>query len=153
ADEELRRAILAEQLMFLTRGQPVVYSGDEQGFVGTGGDKDARQDMFASKVPDFLSQPLIGTARTHAVDNYNSTHPIYRSIADLAALRKANPALASGTQITRYAADGAGIFAVSRVDSSGREYVVAFNNATTAQTVSLPTLSAAMAFTPIFPTA
>ena len=37
--------------MFLTRGQPVVYSGDEQGFTGPGGDKDARQDMFASRSP------------------------------------------------------------------------------------------------------
>ena len=33
--------------MYLTRGQPVVYYGDEQGFTGDGGDKDARQDMFA----------------------------------------------------------------------------------------------------------
>ena len=37
--------------MFLTRGQPVVYYGDEQGFTGAGGDKDARQDMFASRTP------------------------------------------------------------------------------------------------------
>ena len=37
--------------MFLTRGQPVVYYGDEQGFIGDGGgDKDARQDMFATQV-------------------------------------------------------------------------------------------------------
>ena len=32
--------------MYLTRGQPVVYYGDEQGFTGDGGDQDARQDMF-----------------------------------------------------------------------------------------------------------
>ena len=36
--------------MYLVRGQPVVYYGDEQGFIGDGGDKDARQDMFASQV-------------------------------------------------------------------------------------------------------
>ena len=48
-----RRAAAARQplhsLMYLTRGQPVVYYGDEQGFIGDGGDQDARQDMFASK--------------------------------------------------------------------------------------------------------
>ena len=49
----LRRDELAHELMFLTRGQPVVYSGDEQGFTGPGGDKDARQDMFASKTADY----------------------------------------------------------------------------------------------------
>ena len=46
-DELLERDRLAHALMYLTRGQPVVYYGDEQGFTGDGGDKDARQDMFA----------------------------------------------------------------------------------------------------------
>ena len=45
-----QRDELAHALMYLTRGQPVVYYGDEQGFTGDGGDKDARQDMFASQV-------------------------------------------------------------------------------------------------------
>src|SRR5213078_1436523 len=90
-DGQLSRAILAERLMFLTRGQPVVYSGDEQGFTGNGGDKDARQDMFASHTADYLDDDLIGTAHTHGQDNYDTTHPIYRAIAELAALRKANP--------------------------------------------------------------
>ena len=39
--------------MFLTRGQPVTYYGDEQGFTGgRADDKDARQDMFATKTPN-----------------------------------------------------------------------------------------------------
>ncbi len=157
ADEKLRRATLAEELMFLTRGQPVVYSGDEQGFTGAGGDKDARQDMFASKVGDYVDQPLIGTTRTHAVDNYDTTHPIYRSIASLAALREANPGLSEGNQTTRYADDGSGVFAVSRLGRAGAsdagvEYVVAFNNATTAKTVSVPTFRAGTAYAPIYPT-
>ena len=38
------------QLMYLSRGNPVVYYGDEQGFIGDGGDQDARQDMFPSQV-------------------------------------------------------------------------------------------------------
>ena len=46
--ELLARDQLAHSLMYLSRGQPVVYYGDEQGFVGDpGGDQNARQDMFA----------------------------------------------------------------------------------------------------------
>ena len=49
--ELLARSRLAHALMFFARGQPVVYYGDEQGFTGDGGDKDAREDMFANAVP------------------------------------------------------------------------------------------------------
>ena len=54
-DAPLQRDELAHELLFLTRGQPVVYYGDEQGFAGIGGDKDARQTLFASagrRVPE-----------------------------------------------------------------------------------------------------
>ena len=47
----LARSQLAHALMFFARGQPVIYYGDEQGFTGDGGDKDAREDMFANAVP------------------------------------------------------------------------------------------------------
>ncbi|GAB1640510.1 pullulanase-type alpha-1,6-glucosidase [Krasilnikovia sp. MM14-A1259] len=147
----LRRDELAHELMFLTRGQPVVYSGDEQGFTGPGGDKDARQDMFASKTKDYLDDDLIGTDRTHAVDNYDTNHPLYKTIAALAALRKANPALRDGVQIPRYAADGPGIFATSRIDRGTRtEYVVAANNATTAQTVTVDTWTPSASFAAVY---
>ena len=62
--------------MYLTRGMPVVYYGDEQGFTGDGGDKDARQDMFASQVASYNDDDLIGTDRTTATDSYD---PITRS--------------------------------------------------------------------------
>src|SRR5690606_25907785 len=51
-DDPLARDVLAHELMYLGRGQPVVYYGDEQGFVGTGGDKDARQTLFATDVDE-----------------------------------------------------------------------------------------------------
>ncbi|WP_290857611.1 pullulanase-type alpha-1,6-glucosidase [Hamadaea sp.] len=141
ASTYLDRDELAHELMFLTRGQPVVYSGDEQGFTGPGGDKDARQDMFASKTPDYLDDDLLGTDRTHAVDNYETTHPIYQTIAALSRLRAAHPGLATGTQKVRHA--GGGVFAVSRVDSGEQvEYVVAMNSSTQSQTVTLSTASA-----------
>ncbi|MEE6256925.1 pullulanase-type alpha-1,6-glucosidase [Plantactinospora sonchi] len=143
----LRRDQLAHELMFLTRGQPVVYSGDEQGFTGPGGDKDARQEMFASRTADYLDDDLLGTDRTHAVDQYDRGHPVYRTIAELGALRKAHPALRDGLQITRYAADGPGVFAFSRIDPTERvEYVVAANNSTTPQTVTVDTWSAGATF-------
>ncbi|SBT44116.1 pullulanase-type alpha-1,6-glucosidase [Micromonospora auratinigra] len=148
---QLKRDELAHQLMFLTRGQPVVYSGDEQGFTGPGGDKDARQDMFASKTADYLDDDLIGTTRTHAVDQYDPTHPLYRTIAELGKLRQAHPALRDGVQVTRYAADGPGVFAFSRVLPSERvEYVAAVNNAGTPQTVTVDTWSAGATFTGIY---
>ncbi|MBQ1050499.1 pullulanase-type alpha-1,6-glucosidase [Micromonospora sp. C51] len=146
----LRRDQLAHELMFLTRGQPVIYSGDEQGFTGGGGDKDARQPMFASRTADYLDDDLLGTDRTHAVDQFDRTHPLYRSIADLGRLRQAHPALRDGVQVTRYAADGPGVFAFSRFDPDHRtEYLVAVNNATTAQTVTVDTWSAGATFTGI----
>ncbi|NJC70387.1 pullulanase-type alpha-1,6-glucosidase [Planosporangium thailandense] len=146
ATTQLDKDILAHQLMFLTRGQPIVYSGDEQGFTGPGGDKDARQDMFGSLVPSYLTDPLLGTDRTHAVDQYDPNHPLYRTIAQLGALRQANPALRDGVQVTRYAADGPGVFAFSRIDPAQRvEYVVAVNNATTAQTATFGTYGGSFA--------
>ena len=141
-DELLRRDELAHALMYLTRGQPVVYYGDEQGFVGKGGDQDARQDMFPSKVASYNEDPLIGTTKTTADDNFDPSHPLYRTIKQLAALRQANPALADGTQVHRYSSGKPGIYAFSRVDRrTGVEYVVALNNATTAASANFDTFS------------
>ena len=54
-------------------------------------------------------------------------------------------------QVTRYAADGPGVFAVSRIAPADRtEYVVAVNNADTAQTVTVDTWSAGATFTGIY---
>ncbi|MFF6954176.1 pullulanase-type alpha-1,6-glucosidase [Streptomyces iakyrus] len=145
--ELLAKDKLANELMFLSRGNPVVYYGDEQGFTGPGGDKDARQTMFASRTADYLDDDRIGTDRTHAEDAYDTKAPLYRQISALAALRKANPALTDGVQQQRYAADGPGVYAFSRTDAkSGTEYVVAFNNAGEAKTATFPTGSAGMTF-------
>src|SRR4029079_10671565 len=60
--ELLRRDKLAHALMYLSRGNPVIYYGDEQGFTGRGGDQDARQDMFPSQVASYNDDDLLGTA-------------------------------------------------------------------------------------------
>ncbi|MYS49195.1 DUF3372 domain-containing protein, partial [Streptomyces sp. SID6013] len=145
--ELLRRDRLAHELMFLSRGNPVIYSGDEQGFTGAGGDKDARQPMFASRTADYLDDDQLGTDRTHAEAAYDTSAPLYRQISALAELRKANPALADGVQTERYAADGPGVYAFSRTDAkTGTEYVVAFNNAEAPKSATFATGSAGMAF-------
>ncbi|SNX57962.1 pullulanase-type alpha-1,6-glucosidase [Streptomyces sp. TLI_55] len=149
--ELLAKDRLANELMFLSRGNPVVYYGDEQGFTGSGGDKDARQTMFASKTADYLDDDEIGTDRTHASDAYDTTAPLYRQISALAKLRKANPALTDGIQTERYAADGAGVYAFSRTDAkTGQEYVVAFNNAGEAKSATFGVGSAAMAYQGVY---
>ncbi len=149
--ELLRRDRLAHELMFFSRGNPVIYSGDEQGFTGSGGDVDARQTMFASKVPDYLDDDEIGTDRTAASDAYDPTHPLYRAIAALSRLTRQHPALRDGVQTERYSQDS--VYAFSRTDvRRGRDYLVAFNNATEARTVTLPTGSADMAYQALYGT-
>jgi glycosidase len=92
----LERVMLANAMLFLLRGVPVIYYGDEQGFVGHGVDQDARQDLFASRVPSYNDQALLGTSTTTAVDNFNPQHPLYAQIASLAKLRQTYPALRLG---------------------------------------------------------
>ncbi|MFD4502487.1 pullulanase-type alpha-1,6-glucosidase [Streptomyces sp. NPDC058457] len=151
--ELLAKDRLANEVMFLSRGNPVVYYGDEQGFTGSGGDKDARQTMFASKVADYLDDDEIGTDRTAADDSYDTSAPLYKQISALSKLRAADPALADGVQTERYAADGAGIYAFTRTDArTGQEYVVAFNNAGTAQTANFATGSAGMGYRALYGT-
>jgi glycosidase len=106
---------------------PVVYYGDEQGFIGHGVDQAARQDMFASQVASYNDQGLLGSASTTATPNFNALHPLYQQIAGLAALRKRYAALSRGRQLVRAQSQEPGLFAASRIDAQGREILVAFN--------------------------
>ncbi|MGX5772310.1 pullulanase-type alpha-1,6-glucosidase [Microbacterium trichothecenolyticum] len=147
----LERDLLAHDLMFLGRGQPVVYYGDEQGFAGAGGDKDARQTLFATEVAQYQNEKLIDGTTAGSVDRYDPNAPVYERIADLAALREAHPALVTGAQIERYADNGAGVYAFSRVDRDEKvEYLVALNNTTAAKTVNVTTLTPDASFAPVY---
>jgi pullulanase-type alpha-1,6-glucosidase len=151
-DELLQRDELAHSLMYLTRGQPVVYYGDEQGFVGDGGDQLARQDMFPSQVDVYNDDDLIGTDATTKDDNFDTSHPLYQEITALSKLRKNNPALADGAQIHRYASSEAGIYAFSRIDQQQQfEYIVAANNSTAPATATFDTFSKNGRFRGIWP--
>jgi alpha-amylase len=138
--ELLARDRLAHELMYFSRGNPVIYYGDEQGFTGSGGDQVARQTMFASRVPEYLDDNLLGTDRTHAQHNFDPDHQLYELISQLGSLTKAHPALRNGAHQHRYATDGAGIYAFSRLHrGEQREYVVALNNSESEQTAAVPT--------------
>lgn len=149
----LDRISLALDLMFTTRGVPLVYYGDEQGFTGVGGDQAARQTMFASTAPEYLDDDLIGTERTHAESQFDTGHPLYQRISALSETRESHPALVTGAQLTR-AADGA-VFAFSRIDRDQRlEYLVAANGGDgAADSVEIPSSTPGAVFTQIHPVA
>ena len=131
-DEALKRDMLAHAMLLTLRGVPTIYFGDEQGFVGKGGDQDARQDMFASRVATYNEDRLIGTNSTTAQANFNPTHPLYREIATLSRIRTGHRALTRGLQLVRYAQDKPGLFALSRFEpGTGREMLLLFNTSTT----------------------
>ena len=141
ADAELlARAQLAHALMFFARGQPVIYYGDEQGFTGDGGDKDAREDMFANTVASYADNDLIGTDETSADDNFDVDHPLYTTLQEYGTVYRAHPALRRGAQVHRLSSDGPGVYAFSRIDREEQvEYVVALNNSESETTAAVPT--------------
>jgi hypothetical protein len=126
--------------MYLSRGNPVVYYGDEQGFTGPGGDQSARQTMFASNVEEYQNDDQIGTDRTAAQDNFVTDHPLYADIAQLATLTARFPALRDGAEQVRHASEGPGVFAMSRLARGrGHELVVALNNSESEASAAVPT--------------
>jgi neopullulanase len=129
--ELLQRVELGYAMLLTLRGVPTIYYGDEQGFVGDGGDQDARQDMFASRVASYNQDKLVGTTATTAQSNFDTNHPLYREIAALARIRTGHRALTRGLQRIRYSQDKPGLFALSRFDpASGREMLLLFNTST-----------------------
>jgi alpha-amylase len=140
-DEQAALVKLGHGLLLLSRGQPVLYYGDEQGMIGRGGnDMQAREDMFAAQAPDFKNAALLATKRTGADEKFDQQHPFYRAFHELAALREANPALSRGAMIPRPTGDSA-LFAFSRIERSELvEYIMVFNNSRTdSHTAHLPT--------------
>ncbi len=126
--EILQRVLLGHAMLMTLRGVPTIYSGDEQGFAGDGNDQDAREDMFPSRVAVYNDNSLVGTKATTADSNFDTNHPIYQAVADLAKTRQENVALRRGDQVVRNYGEKPGLFAVSRIDkASGEEVLVVFN--------------------------
>jgi glycosidase len=142
--------LLGFDLLFLSRGVPVIYYGDEQGFVGIGGDKSARQTMFPATADEFVDQPTIGSEATVSDDNFDPSHPFYRRVALLNTLRAEHPTLMTGAQIV-HEPQGP-IFSFSRIDRDERiEYVVVANNGPVSVPATVPALSANTEFRAIHP--
>ena len=138
--------------MYFGRGMPVLYYGDEQGFTGDGGDKDARQDMMPSVVGSYNDDDLIGTAATTADSNFDETHPLYQSLAEFSDLLAAHPTLTRGAQLHRFSEATSGIYAFSRIERNERvEYVVALNNSESADSATFRTDSKNTTFVELWP--
>lgn len=133
-DELLARIKLAHVMLMTLRGTPVIYYGDEQGFVGDGNDQAAREDMFASLTESYNDNELVGTNATTAEENFNREHPLYQLIGELAAVRTNHAALRRGKQVVHSYNDQApGLISFSRFDpESSTEYLLAFNTSDTA---------------------
>ncbi|QIK65970.1 alpha-amylase [Nocardioides sp. HDW12B] len=153
-DELLDRDLLAHELMYLVRGNPVVYYGDEQGFTGSGGDQLARQDMFENTVEDWeenagpFDDDNLGSEETPDDDNFDADHPLYTGLADLSALTEEHPALRNGVMQPR---SGQGAFAFSRIDrEKRREYVVVVNASDEDRTTDVTTFVPSSGFTRVY---
>ena len=136
-DELLRRVDLGHSLLYLLRGAPVVYYGDEVGMIGRGGDQQARQDMFPTAVEEWQGQERVGSPPIGTGSSFDVVdHPVARHLKALGALREVHPALSTGATIVRSAAGS--VLVVSRV-AGAREYVAAFNAGVRAARVTVAT--------------
>lgn len=137
-EERMQRALLANSLMYFTRGIPVIYYGEEQGFTGDGGDRGAREDMMPSLTPDYNDNVLYGTDKTTADDNFDVTHPMYQALAEYASVYHAHKALRQGEQKVLYSQLKPGIFAVSRTLPNSAPMFVIYNSAKSEQSYDVP---------------
>ena len=126
----LARTQLAHALMYLSRGIPTVYYGDEVGMTGTGNgnDQQARQDMFATQIDAWKTEKRIGSKPVGNGDSFNGPeNPLSGYLRALSALRQKYPALANGAMQIRYSKDN--LFIFSKYDATEKkEYVVALNS-------------------------
>jgi glycosidase len=137
----LQRMLFAYDVLYLLRGAPTILYGDEVGMIGTGGDKAARQDMFATQVSDWQKESRVGSPAIGKGSGFDvADNPLGVRMKSLAGVRAAHPELATGASVVRVAKDA--VLVVSRLDlASGREVVTAFNNGAAAATVRVQTSS------------
>lgn len=135
--EQFQRLRLAHALLMFSRGVPTIYYGDEQGFVSDGNDRDARENMFVSQTESYIDNDLIGTDASTAEVNFDTDHPLYTAISEMAAIRSSHAALRTGGQIVRLASIDTSLLALSRTDETG-EFLIVFNAEDDAVTVTTP---------------
>ncbi|MGQ3046672.1 MAG: alpha-amylase family glycosyl hydrolase [Niveispirillum sp.] len=141
AEELQARVALGHALMFLSRGVPTLYYGDEQGFVGLADDKASRQPMFASASKQFNTEERLGTIGPRTGDSFQPSHSLYRAFASMAAIRQAHPGLRQGRTVMRYfERKGPGLLAFSRIDDArGEQFLIVANTDTKPRSLNLDT--------------
>ena len=152
AEQLLPRTKLAYALMYLSRGIPVVYYGDEVGMTGSSSGKDqfARQDMFPTEIDLWKKETRIGGSPIGDGDAFKETskNPIANYLIELSEIRKNNPALANGPMLERYSRNS--IYVISKKDvESNKEYLVALNNSNTEETIEVVTATSEGGWSPI----
>jgi glycosidase len=146
----VQHVLLGYDLLYLLRGAPAVLYGDEVGMLGSGGDQQARQDMFPTQVSDWQAQRRVGSPPIGKGSSFAVTgNPIQAQLRTLSALRDAHPALSTGTSVVRHAQNA--VLVVSRIDlSTGREIVVGFNNGASPARVTVPTATPGATWSVVF---
>lgn len=137
----LARVKLAHVLLYLSRGIPTVYYGDEVGMTGSenGNDQRARQDMFATQVEMWKNEPRVGSKPVKDGDSFSEkSHPISDLLKNLGQLRKEHSALANGQMQIRYAKGPLFIFS-KRAVGENTEYLIALNNSSKKVSATVPT--------------
>jgi len=144
--ELLARDLLGHSLLYLLRGAPVVYYGDEVGMIGRGGDKAARQDMFPTQVAEWRTEERVGSPPIGTGSSFDLvSHPVSQHLRALGALREAHPALSTGGSFVRVAQEG--LLAVSRIDRAARrEYLAVFNASEEPRSVTIQTATPSAAW-------
>jgi glycosidase len=152
-DELLARDLLGHSLLYLLRGAPAVFYGDEVGMVGRGGDKAARQDLFPTAVTEWRTEERVGSAPIGSGSSFDLVaHPVSEHLRALAALRDAHPVLATGASFVRVAREGT--LVVSRIDREARrEYVAVFNTSGEPASATVQTATPSSAWSTLLGTA
>ena len=149
-DEMMARLKLAHVLLLTARGVPTLYAGPEQGFVSDGGDQSAREDMFPSVTDVYNDNDLLGTDRTTAESNFDTSHPLYTTIQELIRIRREESTLRRGAQITRLSEEHGGLFAFSRLDANGAEILVVVNTRDEPRTAAIEAQPESIEWTSLF---
>ena len=149
-EELLKRVNLGHSLLYLLRGAPIIYYGDEYGIIGVGGDKEARHDLFSTQVSAWQTQERVGSKPIGAGSAFDVVgHPVGEHLRELARLRREVPVLWSGATLPRVRDSGA--MAISRFDAANRiEYMTLFNNSLDSVTLVVPTSSPNAVFSPVW---
>jgi glycosidase len=135
----LDRVRLGYSLLYLLRGAPIVYYGDEFGIIGRGGDKAARHDLFPTQVGEWQSEERVGSPPIGTGSSFDVVgHPVSEHVRTLGRLRSSHAVLSTGATVVRQA--DRNVLVVSRLDTAARrEYVAAFNASTRPTNVTVQT--------------